>query len=115
MARIRHSDASDRWRGIQIITKPQNRAIIHLLSDKKPRMPVEICRELKEFSKATLYTSMKELTARKILVPMLIEMKEKPWRRLTELLGYTLDEDVFDLIKILDEADKEARDISNKG
>jgi len=105
----------DRWYNLQIIIKPQNRAIIQLLSDRKPRMPIEICHELRSrFPKATLYVAMKELTMRKILVPMLIETKGKPWRRLTELLGYTLNEEIFELIKILDEADRKARDLSNR-
>jgi len=92
--------------------KPQNQAIIHLLSDGKPRMPVEICRELKRFPKATLYLAMKDLANQKILTPMIIENKTKPWRTLTELLGYTLNKDVYKLIKILDEAEEQAKKIN---
>ena len=95
-----------------MLVKPQNQAIIHLLSDGKPRMPVEICRELKGFPKATLYIAMRELVMKKILVPRIIEDKGRARKTLTEILGYTLDEDVHKLMKILNEADKLAENIS---
>ncbi|MEM3555609.1 MAG: hypothetical protein QXF56_02740 [Candidatus Micrarchaeia archaeon] len=115
MGRAIRNNKNNKWSLIHIITKPQNKAIIQLLSDKKPRMPVQICKELsKSFPKATLYLAMKELAKRKFLVPMIIENKTKPWRSLTEILGYTLDEDLYAIIKTLDEVDEKAGRISNK-
>jgi len=115
MARQTKTSSDERWYNLQIIAKPQNRAIIQLLSDKKPRMPVEICHELRNrYPKASLYIAMKELAIRNILVPLIIENKKKPWRSLTEILGYTLNEEIFKIIELLDEADKQAKDVLPK-
>jgi hypothetical protein len=48
------------------------------------------------------------------LIPKIIEDKVRSRRTLTEILGYTLDEDVSRLIKLLNEADKFAENISMK-
>ena len=114
MGRQANNQGEHKWRHLRVLVKPQNQAIIHLLSDGKPRMPVEICRELKEFPKATLYIAMRELVMKKILIPKIIEDKVRSRRTLTEILGYTLDEDVSRLIKLLNEADKFAENISMK-
>jgi hypothetical protein len=111
MGRQANNQGEHKWRHLRVLVKPQNQAIIHLLSDGKPRMPVEICRELKGFPKATLYIAMRELVMKKILIPKIID-KGKGRRTLTDILGYTLDRDVLELIKILNEADKLAENIS---
>jgi hypothetical protein len=112
MGRRANNQSEQKWRHLQVLVKPQNQAIIHLLSDGKPRMPVEICRELKRFPKATLYIAMRELVMKKILIPKIIEDKGKRRKTLTEILGYTLDDDVSHLIRMLNEADKLAENIS---
>ncbi len=112
MGRQANDQGEHKWRHLRVLVKPQNQAIIHLLSDGKPRMPVEICRELKAFPKATLYIAMRELVMKKILIPKIIEDKGKRRKTLTEILGYTLDEDVSELVRMLNEADKLAENIS---
>lgn len=112
MGRQANNQGEHKWRHLRVLVKPQNQAIIHLLSDGKPRMPVEICRELKAFPKATLYIAMRELVMKKILIPKIIEDKGKRRRTLTDILGYTLDKDVYELIKMLNDADKLAENIS---
>jgi len=107
-----NNQGEHKWRHLRVLVKPQNQAIIHLLSDGKPRMPVEICRELKEFPKATLYIAMRELVMKKILVPKIIEDKGRTRKTLTEILGYTLDKDIPELVKTLNEADRLAENIS---
>ncbi|MCX6776275.1 MAG: hypothetical protein NT130_05505 [Candidatus Micrarchaeota archaeon] len=101
-----------KWSHLGVLVKLQNQAIIQLLSDGKPRMPVEICRELKGFPKATLYIAMRELVMKKILVPKIIEDKGKKRKTLTDILGYTLGSDIHELVNILDEADGLAGNIS---
>jgi hypothetical protein len=112
MGRQANNQGEHKWPHLRVLVKPQNQAIIHLLSDGKPRMPVEICRELKAFPKATLYIAMRELVMKKILIPKIIEDKGRTRKTLTEILGYTLDEDVSELIRMLNETDRLAENIS---
>jgi|SRR5271157_3273904 len=112
MGKQSNNEGEHKWRHLPVLVKPQNQVIIHLLSDGKPRMPVEICRELKAFPKATLYIAMRELVMKRVLIPKIIEDKGKRRKTLTEILGYTLDKDVSEMVRLLNEADKLAENIS---